>query len=73
MKNIFKHKIILLMKETALFSGIISNLDGWYVVIVFIFLLMFILAMYALNLGKNIKISSKLFNIETSDKESIEQ
>ena len=57
------------MKEIALLSSTIPNLNAWYV-IAFIFILIFILGMYALKNGKNIKISSQLFNIETTDKKS---
>lgn len=53
------------MKVSTLFSNMKTGL-----IIAFVFLLMFILGMYALNLGKNIKISSKIVNIETTDKKS---
>lgn len=68
MKNIYNNIINQKMKVSALFSNIRTSL-----IIAFVFLLMFILGMYALNLGKNIKISSKIVNIETSDKEAIKE
>lgn len=68
MKNIFNHIINQKMKVSELFSNMKTGL-----IVAFVFLLMFILGMYALNLGKNIKISSSIFNIETSDKESIKE
>lgn len=72
MKNISKHKIGEIMKEIALVSSALPNSEAWYI-IAFIFLLIFFLGIYALKIGKNIKISSKIINIETSDKESVSE